>query len=699
MQYLYILVSSSSDIYYEQFLLSVTSLRMVMPDAEVVLLCDTKTKAFLTGNRAGYEPLVNKIITAEAPDGMNQIEVSRWVKTSMRRLVTGDFLFIDSDTIITEDISSIAGMGIEFGACLDKHSLLDTHSNRDRIIERDKKLGFTSYLGNRHINSGIIFCADTPETHRIFDRWHELWLFSNSKNIAIDQAAFNMAIHENSSSFTELDGIWNCQIAFNGLPYLSKAKIIHYFASYTFLYDSPFLLGSETILERIKNTGSIDDAIAVMLKDPRAAFEGKSRIIGGNETLDVINSHLFDILLFSRKKWPRCFRRFNLFVSRVINFIKFISGRKWQQTVTKINFTRQKKTICIDCRMIASSGIGVYLKECLPLLLKSPNNFILLGDAGLLNINLPDLGGAAVINCKIKPFSVHELFFFPLRILKTINAADAFYSPYFSVPRGIKIPIYTTIHDIIFPDMPEIVSKPGLAARMYFFRRAHKYSKKIFTVSEFSKSRIEHYLGKSKPIIVAHSAIRSLFLAYRNNAPARERKKSIVFIGNIKKHKGLDFLLGAFLMLKKENVPHKLIIIGENEKFRSSDNEILRKIEPFGSDGAFFTGFISDEQLLMHLSEASLLVQPSLYEGFGFPPLEAMVLGTPALVSDIPVFKEIYGDFPVTFFSAGNTVELKEKIKEILFDKQAQVVNLPQELLYKYTFEKTTSVILKELAG
>jgi len=60
------------------------------------------------------------------------------------------------------------------------------------------------------------------------------------------------------------------------------------------------------------------------------------------------------------------------------------------------------------------------------------------------------------------------------------------------------------------------------------------------------------------------------------------------------------------------------------------------------------------------------LVQPSLYEGFGLPPLEAMVLGTPALISDILVFKEIYNDFPVTFFKTGDAIDLKNKMIELL---------------------------------
>jgi len=246
--------------------------------------------------------------------------------------------------------------------------------------------------------------------------------------------------------------------------------------------------------------------------------------------------------------------------------------------------------------------------------------------------------------------------------------------------------------------MPELTSKTGLAARMWFYRRAYKKSKKIFTVSEFSKSRIQYHLGTSKPVIVTHSAIQPMFLAYRTNIKNLQKTETIVFIGNIKKHKGLDLLLDAFLLAKNEGLPHSLVVIGAKENFRTSDNTVLHKIESFGS-AVVFTDFISDEKVMEYLSKAALLVQPSFYEGFCLPPLEAMVLGTNALISDIPVLKEIYSDYPVTFFRSGDPSDLKEKMMELLFNKKPSSLVLSDDLLLKYTFEKTASVILRELTS
>jgi len=352
-------------------------------------------------------------------------------------------------------------------------------------------------------------------------------------------------------------------------------------------------------------------------------------------------------------------------------------------------------TITIDCRMLNSSGIGVYLRGCLPHFLKTDNIFFLLGDSKQLHTYISK--NTKILNCKINPFSIKELFFFPASVLKQINKSDIYYSPFFNIPRGIKTCVYTTIHDIIFPDIPELLSKIGLKIRMWFLRRSYKISKKIFTVSNFSKSRIEHHLGTLTPVIVTYSAISQMYLDFRAGVCNVQKKDTIIFIGNIKKHKGLNCLLDAFILAGNEGLSHKLVIVGSKENFRTSDTGIIKKIDSIGEDAVSFTGFISNEDLLHNLSTASLLVQPSLYEGFCLPPLEAMVLGTASLISDIPVLKEIYSSFPVTFFKSGDSIDLKNKLIEMLLIKKTKPPVLPDDLLLKYTFDKTVSIILKEL--
>jgi len=162
-------------------------------------------------------------------------------------------------------------------------------------------------------------------------------------------------------------------------------------------------------------------------------------------------------------------------------------------------------------------------------------------------------------------------------------------------------------------------------------------------------------------------------------------------------------LIEAFLQARREALDYKLVIVGSKENFRSADTDYSftsssdDASSPDESGSVEFTGFLPDEILLKLIADASLLVQPSLYEGFGLPPLEAMALGTQALVSDIPVFQEIYRDFPVVFFRAGDAVDLKEKLLEILKNQDSKTIQLNDTLISKYTFQKTASVILDHL--
>jgi glycosyltransferase involved in cell wall biosynthesis len=355
--------------------------------------------------------------------------------------------------------------------------------------------------------------------------------------------------------------------------------------------------------------------------------------------------------------------------------------------------------------MFDASGIGVYLRECLPYLLEYPHTFFLFGDGERLAKVAAGRRNVVIFEYTVKPFSPAEIAGFPPGVVKKINRGDIFYSPFFNIPPGITIPVFVTIHDIVFADMPELGSKAGIALRMLFYRRAARLSRTIFTVSEFSKSRIQYRLGISKPVIVTHSAVQAYLLKLSTNARPNltgqeikiPKNDSILFTGNIKKHKGLLCLLDAFFAARKEGLRHKLVLVGNKDNFRSQDTEILNRLRHIKPEEVEFTGLISDEQLWRLLSGSSLLVQPSLYEGFGLPPLEAMIAGTKALISDIPVFKEIYKDYPVCFFKSGDVVDLKEKLLMLLHKREPEYIVLSQGLIEKYNFKKTASIIMENL--
>lgn len=349
--------------------------------------------------------------------------------------------------------------------------------------------------------------------------------------------------------------------------------------------------------------------------------------------------------------------------------------------------------VAVDLRMSGKSGIGAFIDSMLPTL----------------------KAGAEVVEIKpdIKPFSLKEMLFFPLEELKKINECDAYFSPYCNVPgrlfsRGIKVPIFTTIHDVIFLDLP-LAGKLGTMARKAIYQRAINKSREIFTVSEFSKSRILARLKCKKPITVVYSGVPLYNEEAAGGFDSARKTDTIIFVGNIKAHKGIKTLVPAFLKAreilagqsgsKAQNAPcpsaaslPRLLIVGSKENFRTSDTELDALMCEAEKNGIEFTGFVPDEKLKTLIEEARLLVQPSLYEGFGVPPLQALYSGTRAVISDIPVFKEIYGRLPVTFFKAGDADDLARKIAAAYSDQSPL---LPVERVYSYRF--SAQAVLKRI--
>ncbi|MDR2685023.1 MAG: hypothetical protein LBB53_06545, partial [Prevotellaceae bacterium] len=173
MKYLYVLSSTAADTYYEQFLLSATSLRMKMPNVYIALLTDDKTAKTLTGKRSAFRDLINEIKVVKIPQDKNMHYRSRFLKTTMRQHITGDFLYIDCDTIVCRDLSEIEKTQADIAAVLDFHTTADEFEQRiyqwyENIY---KKLKFESYTKlNKLFNGGLMYVRDTEFTHRFFEK-------------------------------------------------------------------------------------------------------------------------------------------------------------------------------------------------------------------------------------------------------------------------------------------------------------------------------------------------------------------------------------------------------------------------------------------------------------------------------------------------------------------------------------------------
>jgi hypothetical protein len=323
MKYIYVLVSTPLDLYYEQFLLSVVSLRLFNPHAEIILLTDTRTKSTLCGRRVTYEKIVSETKVVELPEKFTQKEVSRFLKTAINTYINGDFLYIDCDTVVTSSLDFEFPSSIKIGAVLDCHVPVLQHPFRYHFEREDKLCGFISSEGTgRRYNGGLIYYRASHESALFFEKWHSHWLESREKVNGQDMPALNQANCELDEIITELDGEWNCQISNNGLPYLSSAKIIHYFGSTNDVFETPYLLGRNDVLLSIKEGGVIPDRVLELLQNPCAAFSLQSRVLADENLISVINSSLFSLSFWLCRKHKPLFNKLDRFLSNISAFVK-----------------------------------------------------------------------------------------------------------------------------------------------------------------------------------------------------------------------------------------------------------------------------------------------------------------------------------------------------------------------------------------
>lgn len=309
--------------------------------------------------------------------------------------------------------------------------------------------------------------------------------------------------------------------------------------------------------------------------------------------------------------------------------------------------------IAIDCRY-TESGIGRYLFGILEHLEDYENTYFGIGTENQLE-QLPKF--LTPVLCETTPFSAKGLLSFPV---KRVNECDAFFSPNFIIPYGIKTRIFTTIHDVLFLDYKD--SNNGMIdyrIKKHFLKRAINKSEKVFTVSNFSKERIEeHFALKNGKVVVTGNAISEQLKKCR--VQTKKEPHTLLFVGNLKKHKGLSVLEKAMDILNADKEEYTLKIVGTKNNFRTADNPRFTN-----RDDVVFTGYLDGQDLVDAISGAEFLIQPSFYEGFGITPMEALYFGTKPIISDIPVFKEIYGRFgeSVAFFKTGDEKSLAETIR------------------------------------
>lgn len=338
---------------------------------------------------------------------------------------------------------------------------------------------------------------------------------------------------------------------------------------------------------------------------------------------------------------------------------------------------RKQRTIAIDLRWIDSSGVGVYIKGIMPGLVERLSDFSVIGignQSRLEEFTWSRAANVRLIDCRADRYSVTEQIQLPLAIP---GGTDLFFSPYYTIPLLYRGPLAVTVHDMSHLIVPEIVGNPKkhfYAKTM--FRALRKRAALIFTVSEFSKSELLRLTSGSKEnnIIPTHLGITPEWYQAAL-LPAVYSRPYFICVGNIKPYKNISRLVEAFLKIQNR-IPHDLIIVGQSEGLITGESaEFFKRVRGAG-ERIRLTGFVSHQDLLSLVAHSHTLIMPSLYEGFGLPPLEAMAAGVPVAVARAASLPEVCGDAALYFdplqvediatrlIEVASNVELCRRLKE-----------------------------------
>lgn len=322
MQYVYVLTSDKNDYYLEECLISMTSLKRYNPEAKIVLLTDDKTEKTLTRFRSKISEFASRIVVKHYDEIVSQKVRSRLLKTSMRRLVDGKFVFIDLDTLITESLTTIEKISADIAMVLDQHVNISEHYMYKRLQNNAKKMGYTAGYEDKHFNSGVIYVNDSRSAYQFFDLWHILYKETLKKQIDIDQVSLNEANARMNGIIYELGGEWNVQINC-GLRYISEAKIIHYLGYKSmnkqniYFNTLPFKLCDAEYFEEMKRQKCVTDEIIEIINHPKTAFKTVTIIPNDCVAYHLIFSNHMRLLKFIYVKCHLIYRIFEKMFEKI----------------------------------------------------------------------------------------------------------------------------------------------------------------------------------------------------------------------------------------------------------------------------------------------------------------------------------------------------------------------------------------------
>lgn len=265
----YVLTCAPEKHYIEQALMSIFSARHWNSDAHIVLIVDDLTDQLLVGQRAEILKYISEKIVVQFVDTtFSPLYRSRWIKTSVRKLVEGDYLFVDSDTIICKSLEEIDALDCEVGAVLESHLLVKDFCDdlRKRGVALNMKIGVNLDEEKEYFSSGVLLVKDTPETHCLYQLWHQYWLESVSLGLNIDQPSLAKANRECGHIISRIPDTYNC-ILFTRNSFTDKAHVLHVAA-----YRNPSFIFSDKVLRFVQENGLNNEWFRSVILKPCSSF-------------------------------------------------------------------------------------------------------------------------------------------------------------------------------------------------------------------------------------------------------------------------------------------------------------------------------------------------------------------------------------------------------------------------------------------
>ena len=311
--------------------------------------------------------------------------------------------------------------------------------------------------------------------------------------------------------------------------------------------------------------------------------------------------------------------------------------------------------IGIDARKLYDFGIGTYIRNLLRELGRMDH------DTEYVILSRADDGEAVRgFGENFRPvvetagnYSFAEQLRIPLALKR--ERVDLFHAPHYVLPPLARCPSVVTIHDCIHLMFPQYLpNRWALAYARTSISMAARRATRVLTVSESSKRDIQRFVDipSSKVDVIYNSYDPRFGVEPDADTVNRVRERYqlhddfVLYAGNVKPHKNLERLIEAFHIIRERGLDHvKLVLIGDEiSKYTALRRAIHRhQLHNY----VRFLGYLPEETLAVMYRLAGVFVFPSLYEGFGLPPLEAMASGTPVVTSNVSSLPEVAGDAAV----------------------------------------------------